>query len=50
MTQPIEPTEAQMNEVDRVPWGPTEPDEMAVLGKLYGYDHETGTFSSHVGD
>jgi hypothetical protein len=39
-----------MQEVDRVPWGPTEPDEMAVLGKLYGYDPATGTFSSHVGD
>jgi hypothetical protein len=50
MSQPTEPTPAQMSEVDRHDWGPTEPDEMAVLGKLYGYDPVTGTFSSHVGD
>lgn len=39
-----------MDGVDRHAWGATEPDEMAVLRKLYAYDEASGTFSSHVGD
>jgi hypothetical protein len=39
-----------MDGVDRHPWGPTEPDELAVLDRLYGYDVRTGTYTSHVGD
>ena len=41
---------AHMEDVNRHPTGPTEPDEMEVLGSLYQYDEKTGTFSSHVGD
>lgn len=39
-----------MDNVDRHEWGPTEPDEMAVLGKLYAYDEPSGLFSYQIGD
>lgn len=39
-----------MDQVDTEEWGPTEPDEMATLGRFYPYDETSGTFSSHVGD
>lgn len=45
-----EPTLDEMSGVDRYPWGATEPDEEAVLGKNYGYDAKSGTYTSHVGD
>lgn len=41
---------AHMEDVNRLPTGPTEPDEMEVLNSLYEYDEETGTFNSFVGD
>lgn len=41
---------AHMDEVDRVPWEATEPDEKAILDKLYEYNERTGTYHSHVGD
>ena len=39
-----------MDKVDRHEWGPTEPDEMAVLGKLFAYNPITGLFSYQMGD
>lgn len=39
-----------MDQVDRVPYGPTEPDEAAILDKYLSYDDETGTYSVVVGD
>lgn len=55
MSQPHEPTPGErelshMGDVDTHEWGPTEPDEMAVLGKLYAYDESTGLFHFQVGD
>lgn len=39
-----------MDQVDRVPYGATEPDEAAILSKYLPYDAETGTYSVTVGD
>ena len=50
MPAPEQDESAHMQDVDQVAWGPTEPDEEAVLSKLYGYDPETGSYLSHVGD
>jgi hypothetical protein len=50
MTEQSHSESAHMDQVDRVPYGPTEPDEAAVLGKYLPYDPETGTYSVVVGD
>lgn len=42
--------QSHMQEVDTVPWGPTEADEVAVLDKFYSYDETEGTYSFHMGD
>lgn len=39
-----------MDKVDREDWGPTEPDEEAVLGRLFTLDPATGTYHFQVGD
>lgn len=42
---------AHMGQVDRVPYGPSEPDEMDVLSAHLPYDEESGTFSIvQIGD
>ena len=48
MSQP--PQSDHMDDVDRHEWGPTEPDEMAVLSRLYAYDAVSGTFGFLIGD
>jgi len=54
MSEPHDPTPserelAHMGDVDTHEWGPTEPDEMAVLDRLYPYD-EGGLFHFQIGD
>ena len=47
---PSERELAQMGNVDTHEWGPTEPDELAVLGARFPYDESTGLFHFQMGD
>ncbi len=48
MTEPLREIDL-MDGVDVHDWGPTEPDEMAVLSRLYALDDNRGTFGFRVG-
>jgi hypothetical protein len=55
MNQPHDPTPTErelshMGDVDTHEWLPTEPDELAVLNRLFAYDVHTGTFHFQMGD
>jgi hypothetical protein len=39
-----------MGNVDTHEWGPTEPDELAVLGARFPYDESTGLYHFQMGD
>lgn len=44
-----DPTEAELLPMFEREWGPTEPDEFAVLDRLFPYDAVTGTFGFRAG-
>jgi len=55
MSEPHDPTPserelAHMGDVDTHKWGPTEPDETAVLDRHYPYDESTGLYHFQIGD